>query len=510
MSNKKIKESKEKIYSLAKVASNKINENKYITQQITLYENEIKTIKEFLIKCSSLEGDENNKKKIIYDNINNNYNMLKSIYLKLKEDKNKISQKCSAYEDAIFNENTTLRQDLKIKNIDNFILISQLKERDFQILKLKNKIKDFQNLFSLEKKEIKASNNVGCYYLDNDLESSSKKLNKELLYFNLYNRECRVSMAKLKTLSKKNEYYEEIINYFEKNLGNRNTQKFKEDDGIINIIMQNNNELINTKRNKKKIKSPKKLKKINILTVSELFDINNDEGKSEEIIDDELHSDDEVIFEPKIKQHKKVSKGENLQKIKSLVPNVDLSQINFNKQKVMNEADLYSFQNRKFQAQNIDEQIKEMASKKKQILHKFRTNQKKLIAIRNFAKETKNKYKLLKQIKLKTSVFDGFLGNNNITQDIEKEMNDELNEIKEEENENENEENDENDYNLVQDNNSIDENINYTQRSIFDKEKRKLKKMKSINLDKSIKKDKKKKQKQSKTTKKKIKRAKSK
>ena len=43
--------------------------------------------------------------------------------------------------------------------------------------------------------------------------------------------------------------------------------------------------------------------KIDLLTVSQLFDVNNDEGKSEAIIDDELHSDDEVIFEQKVKQN---------------------------------------------------------------------------------------------------------------------------------------------------------------------------------------------------------------
>ena len=163
MSQKKIRESKEKIYSLAKQASNEIFENKYITQQISIYENEIRSIKDFLFKCSTFEGDENMKKKVIYDNINHNYNMLKSFYLKLKEEKNKISQKCMAYEDEIFNENTTLRQTLKINAIDNFILESQLKEKDYQILKLKEKLKNAENLFSSEKKETKVGNNVGCY-----------------------------------------------------------------------------------------------------------------------------------------------------------------------------------------------------------------------------------------------------------------------------------------------------------------------------------------------------------
>ena len=45
-------------------------------------------------------------------------------------------------------------------------------------------------------------------------------------------------------------------------------------------------------------------------------------------------------------------------KIKKQVPFINLSQIEYNKQKVMNEADLYSLQRRKLKNQNVDENIK--------------------------------------------------------------------------------------------------------------------------------------------------------
>ena len=54
-----------------------------------------------------------------------------------------------------------------------------------------------------------------------------------------------------------------------------------------------------------------------------------------------------------------------LPKIRKQVPRINLSQIEFNKQKIMNEADLYSDQRRKFNMQNIDENIKTMKKKKK-------------------------------------------------------------------------------------------------------------------------------------------------
>jgi len=507
MSKKKIKESKEKIYSLAKLASNEIYDNKNITQQISLYENQIKLIKDFLFKCSKIEGDENTKKKIIYECVDNNYHILKNEYLKLKEQKNKISQKCSSYEDEIFDEKNALRQSLELNKIDNFILLSQLKEKDYQILKLKDKIKEINSnyLFSNQKKEIKVNNNVGCYYLDNHLETFSKKLMKELLYFNIHNTECVKLNTKLKKLTKKFEYYNEIVNIFEKKVIINIKNRYKEDKFNNNNSNNHANNIYDKKGNGNKISKKnlgnKKDKKINILTVSELFDINNDEGKTEAIIDEELHSDDEVIFEPRIKHQKKLTKGDNLKAIRSIVPRVDLSLINFNKKKVMNEADLYSFQNRKFKAQNVDEQIKEMYLKKKQILHKCKMNKKKLIAIKNFANTTQDSYKILKPLKLKTSVFG------NCNDNILKEMNDGLNgieEIQEEENDIEEKDNEENDDNLVE------EEIMYTQRSFSSNRKRKLNNTKILNNSFSKNKDKREKQKENKKIKKKLKRAKSK
>ena len=93
-------------------------------------------------------------------------------------------------------------------------------------------------------------------------------------------------------------------------MNNNPSKKYKEDEQD-----ENNNKLkeyldINAQKSERqKLES-----KINILTVSELFDVNYNEGKNEEIIDEELHSVDEVIFEPKIKQQNKISKNENLKK----------------------------------------------------------------------------------------------------------------------------------------------------------------------------------------------------
>ena len=156
--------------------------------------------------------------------------------------------------------------------------------------------------------------------------------------------------------------------------------------------------------NKLKINLNKKSKsKINFLTVDELFDVNNHEGKETAIIDDELHSDDETIFEIKVKPLKKIT-IHYIPKIKKQVPQINLSQIEFNKQKVMNEADLYSLQRRKYKMQNLDENIKTMKKKIKKLRHTCKINKKKLYVFEKHSKNMKNNYKALKPLKIQSSL----------------------------------------------------------------------------------------------------------
>ena len=155
------------------------------------------------------------------------------------------------------------------------------------------------------------------------------------------------------------------------------------------------------KNNKNSNKNKKR--KINFLTVDELFDVNNHEGKSEAIIDDELHSDDEIVFEKKIKPLKKIS-IHYMPKIKGQVPKINLSQIEFNKKKVMNEADLYIMQRRKFQMDNVYENIRTMKKKIKKIKHICKTNKKKVNAFEKYAKNMESNYKVLKPLKIQSSL----------------------------------------------------------------------------------------------------------
>lgn len=178
------------------------------------------------------------------------------------------------------------------------------------------------------------------------------------------------------------------------------TSVFVDSQNYESLFKKYSQDIIGKKN--KNIKNNKK-KKINFLTVDELFDVNNHEGKSEAIIDDELHSDDEIVFEKKIKPLKKIS-IHYMPKIKGQVPKINLSQIEFNKKKVMNEADLYSMQRRKFQMDNVDENIRTMKKKIKKMKHRCKLNKKKVIIFEKYIKNMESNYKILKPLKFQSSL----------------------------------------------------------------------------------------------------------
>ena len=174
------------------------------------------------------------------------------------------------------------------------------------------------------------------------------------------------------------------------------------DNNYDSLFKYKSHEINNNKNiNKNLKKSSNSIK--NFLTVDELFDVNNHEGKEEAIIDEELHSDEETVFEIKVKPLKKIN-IHYIPQIKKQVPKINLSQIEFNKQKVMNEADLYSLQRRKFKMQNLDENIITMKKKINKLKHICKVNKKKIIAFEKYSKNMENNYKALKPLKVQSSL----------------------------------------------------------------------------------------------------------
>ena len=348
-----------------------------------------------------------------------------------REIKRETNSKCNEANPYLISENMKLQRDLIIdcKNTNKYKVKVWKKERLMYKKKdliscLNDIIKFFEE--SVSKTKQNASSNVNKTNVNKSIFNSKKKK----IPYNSKNKIPRPSnnvqnyTTTLDTLSNRynfiNENYSSVnMNYYNDNGKNKSKLRsslyksvnLKQTDYIHNNSKQiRNNSASKSKNNpyKEDDKNDKKVKiknKFEFLTVDELFDLDNVETVKEAIIDDELHSDDEVVFGDKVKPKKSI-RTDYIEEIKKQVPRLYFSQIEFNKAKVMNEADLYSAQRRKFEMQNIDENLKTLKKKIKKIKKKCKYNQEKLEAMKNYDEILKDNYKILKPLKVTTSVSD--------------------------------------------------------------------------------------------------------
>ena len=314
-------------------------------------------------------------------------------------------------ETYINNDNLYLQRDLQIECKHCNKCINKLKKKMKTLKKIKEKEEYLQkvidyfekeNNISLEKKESsifkkKKENNANNFL---SFSSNRKKVVNNKRKNNMNNN--NYNSITIDELGKKYQFEEDF-----NDLGggyNDDQTYMANKGGINNLLFSNDNETKN-KIEKKKEKEKEVKKKFNFLTVDELFDLENDEGEKEVIIQDELHSDDEVVFEKKIKNKVRISTM-YLSEIKKTVPNLYLNQIEFNKKKIMNEADLYSYQRREYFKQNVDENIRLMKKRIKKLKKRLSINKQKLQALIEFDKKAKEKYKVLKPLKVQSSLKD--------------------------------------------------------------------------------------------------------
>ena len=153
----------------------------------------------------------------------------------------------------------------------------------------------------------------------------------------------------------------------------------------INIDDENYKDIIAEKN--------KKHSKINLIKIDELLSISNIICENEDLIDAELHSDDEVVFEKKVVSNKTIIKDYS-SKINKSIPKLYLNQIEFNKLRVMDECDLYSLRKRKNKAGDIYEVLEVTKDEIQKYKEKKKLNKKKYKNERsNDKKKSKKKIK---------------------------------------------------------------------------------------------------------------------
>ena len=407
----------------------------------------------------------NNDISFIKKELDKFLNELKNNIEFLKSETNKIRQKYKSNSEIYFTvdlSNKRVKEDafiLSYSLTQKLNIIKKLKESI-------HSSKDY-NIFQEPKRETLIERKMGEENIDSINEDLQRYALYEIKQFNKYYNRTQRKLKKRNLYKSKIQIFNQIINYFRQyfqnkknyhsisknqnniyNNSNRSIIKskkpqikktYKNEDKSnnfynstlnnteINPSTTNDTEIINSLSNSQNLnytnnipnnyqnlfpsltfnksnqRNSFKKRKIKIPTVEELFDLANNEGEKEAIIDDELHSDEDIVFQPKVKQTKKIITN-YLPKVKETVPKISLSLIEYNKIKIMNEADLYSYNKRQEQRGNADENIKLMKKKLKIIKRRCNINQKKLETMKNFVKECENDYHRLMAMKVQMSM----------------------------------------------------------------------------------------------------------
>ena len=450
---------KDSIAILADKARENIIQNKYLLEKINIFNNEIITVKN-LINSFWLNSNQQKINNIIASKYKEQLSLFNS---NLKEEINKGQQKLKLLHKNSLSELSIEDRTLSQLSIDNFILNNTLSKLNSTTQSLNESIETSKKheIFREPKREsiidIKQSKTVFPVY---NLELQQKMLSycrayskyryknaKKLIKINIQKQNINALIDFIKTYTSKlaeksqenkpqtknskipnnSNINKKIIKQKGKSKGKklkRTKTKSKFTNNILeqklqepNIVKSNDhrqnsfnkknslnisvNNIFNSDIKTKKEK-PTERKKINILKIDELLDIDNIEAEDENIIDNELNSDDDVFFEKKVKPKKTINK-EYITDLRKDVPIINLSQIEFNKIKVINEADAYSFQKRKLEQNNITWQIKNFKKQIKNLEKQISINKNKLKVIHNFIEDVKYNYKLLRPIKVQSS-----------------------------------------------------------------------------------------------------------
>ena len=452
---------KDSIAILADKARENIIQNKYLSEKINIFKQEITTIKNLMNNFWK-----NSNKKNINDKILSKYiEHLEQLNSYLKDDFKKNLNKLQILQKNSKNEFSYENSTLSQLSIDNFILKNTL-------IKLYSMTQSLNNSIEISKKyeifrESKRENFIDIKQSKNVFPVCNLELQQKMLsYCRAYSKYRYKNAKKLIKINKEKQNILSLIEFIkecsmkfgEESLENKSKCKTINNNKLvknleINKISTKNGKIKikELKRTKTKAKLSKKIsaskflestdlkskeqrqnsfdnkkllnirindifnsnikmkkkentekKKINILNIDELLDVNNIEVEDENIIDNELNSDDDVFFEKKIKPKKTINK-EYISNLRKNVPKINLSQIEFNKIKVINDADAYSFQKRKIEQNNINWQIKNLKKQIKNTEKQISINKNKLNVIHNFIEDVKYNYKLLRPIKVQSS-----------------------------------------------------------------------------------------------------------
>ena len=268
----------------------------------------------------------------------------------------------------------------------------------------------------------KISKNEKSTFYDSKIFEEDSLINEKANYNNIKTKNINNAILSTKIENKLGAFKSMSVNPILEEEFQKKEIYYEKDKNIIKKYDINLNKALSAENRKsKKMKNQEKNKIIqSFLNLEDLFEITDDEKENvdEVLIDVVLHSDDETILENKINPKKTISKTYK-EKIEKEIPKINLSLIEYNKLKIYKEIDLYSLQRRKYKGKNLEEKIKILLKEIKKIQNKEKLNYKKVMAMKKFIDDLKDKYILYKSIKTKSSAINcevKYISNNEIVE----------------------------------------------------------------------------------------------
>ncbi len=356
-------------------------------------EEEIINTKRSLSSLASEANEEINSNQLISNKlnliqywINYNKNLVQKYYTEQFMNKEEIKTDLSYY---IYN----LKENIN----ENKLIVSNLK------IKVKNLNDKIEKLIFNEEYEKNVEDN---FLLNNSLIQNQNilkvlQINLKSIKKNYYNIESQRDL-----FYEPNEIFDDFYNYLKYNQDklyvkckrfNKTKKKINQNTNILKQLNKEINILQNRKFNMKK---ENQINEINIQTNmnNEITNLENnsfDESKTDIIIDDDVHSDEDFVLETKIDLNKN-SLNYYSEELKKKIPNLNLKQIDYNKKKPPKEIDIYSLERRN-NNDNIDDNIIYTKNKIKKILKKIKLNQEKIKSFEKNLELMENDLLLLKE-----------------------------------------------------------------------------------------------------------------
>ena len=368
--------SKEDLRNLAVSAKKEMNRNKDLRNKITEIKENIDQYK-ILFNIKNLEESLNGKnfKTELLSELKSFIRNLQSKNAKIKNEIKKMNDSVKDLNSQFYSKNSYIVNELEREKENSFILSNKIIEKENVIKHITIALNRIRRcpLFQEAKRDIRIESkaeNEAC--IKDCLASYQEALLKQCKKYNKVSNKIQKRQKTKKLL--KNEI---------KSL-KPSTSRKKE-----RIKMS----ILTTEGFAPKVSRKRKSLFSNFMKKEE-FLIYDSDNESDFIIDEDLHSDEEINFIQRIKPKRKLSQIEN----KGLVPKLDLKQISYNKKKIVKEIDLYSLERRCNDEDTVRSQILEKKSKIKKMNKKIKMNKKKLEKFEDCLKKCKSKYKMIRYL----------------------------------------------------------------------------------------------------------------